>query len=70
MSRSSITISTVYTLAKGYFPSGHLRVEIWDIGLRFVWKEESNEHSAFLQEPLDQISEFTIRGFLDAETRL
>ncbi|HAS1030688.1 hypothetical protein [Enterobacter dykesii] len=69
MPGESITIDTVYKLAKEYYPSGHLRVEIWDIGLRFVWKDESDERSVFLQEPLNQISEFTIRGFLDAETR-
>lgn len=70
MSGESISISTVYEIAKEYFPEGHLRVEIWDIGLRFVWKEEDNDGSAFLQQPLSHITDSAIRGFLDAETSL
>lgn len=67
MSDESISINTVYKVAREYFPDGHLKVEIWDIGLRFVWEDEDSKGSAFLQEPLNQISEFSIRGFLDAE---
>lgn len=67
MSDESISINTVYNVAREYFPKGHLRVEIWDIGLRFVWEDEDSKGSAFLQEPLNRISEFSIRGFLDAE---
>jgi hypothetical protein len=70
MSGESININTVYAIAKEYFPDGHLRVEIWDVGLRFVWEKEDGEGSAFLQEPLNRISEFTIRGFLDAEVSI
>lgn len=68
MSGESISISTVYEIAKEYFPEGHLRVEIWDVGLRFVWKKEDDEGSAFLQQHLSHISDSAIRGFLDAET--
>ncbi|MBD8161024.1 hypothetical protein IFU23_23340 [Pantoea agglomerans] len=70
MSGESISINTVYEIAKQYFPEGHLRVEIWDVGLRFVWETEDSQGSAFLQEPLSLISEFGIRGFLDAEIRI
>ncbi|EKA5401305.1 hypothetical protein SMZ60_002223 [Cronobacter sakazakii] len=67
MSGESISIKEVYELARKIIPEGHLTVEIWDIGLRFVWESESNSGSAFLQEPLNKISASTILGFLDAE---
>jgi len=70
MSGESISINTVYEIAKEYFPEGHLRVEIWDVGLRFVWETADCEGSAFLQQHLSHISDSTIRGFLDAETDL
>lgn len=69
MSGESIGIKEVYEIAREKFPEGHLAVEIWDIGLRFVWKSESNSGSAFLQEPLNKISASTILGFLDAELK-
>lgn len=67
MSGGTIGIKEVYELAREKFPEGHLTVEIWDIGLRFVWESESNSGSAFLQEPLNNISASTVLGFLDAE---
>lgn len=70
MSGETISINTVYEIAKEYFPEGLLRVEIWDVGLRFVWKKDDGESSAFLQQHLSHISVSTIRGFLDAETCL
>lgn len=69
MSDESIGIKEVYELARKKFPEGHLAVEIWDIGLRFVWKSESKSGSAFLQEPLNKISASTVLGFLDAELK-
>ncbi|EOC0095075.1 hypothetical protein ACI0YT_003084 [Cronobacter dublinensis] len=69
MSGESIGIKEVYEIAREKFPEGHLAVEIWDIGLRFVWKSESNSGSAFLQEPLNKISASTVLGFLDAELK-
>lgn len=69
MSGESIGIKEVYELARKKIPEGHLRVEIWDIGLRFVWESESKRGSAFLQEPLDNISSSTVLGFLDAELK-
>ena len=69
MSGESIGIKEVYEIAREKFPEGHLTVEIWDIGLRFVWKSESNSGSAFLQEPLNKISTSTVLGFLDAELK-
>lgn len=70
MSGESINISTVYEIAREYFPEGHLKVEVWDVGLRFVWENGDGGGSAFLQEPLNRISEFSIRGFLDAEINI
>lgn len=69
MSGESIGIKEVYELARKKVPDGHLSVEIWDIGLRFVWESESKRGSAFLQEPLDKISASTVLGFLDAELK-
>ena len=62
MSGESIGIKEVYEIARKKFPKGHLAVEIWDIGLRFVWESESPSGSAVLQEPLDKISASTILG--------
>lgn len=67
MSDESIGVQEVYELARTKIPEGNLKVEIWDIGLRFVWESESDTGSAFLQEPLNKISASTILGFLDAE---
>ena len=67
MSDDSIGIKEVYELARQIIPDGHLAVEIWDIGLRFVWESESKSGSAVLQEPLNKISASTILGFLDSE---
>ncbi|WP_287789094.1 MULTISPECIES: hypothetical protein [Atlantibacter] len=69
MSGESIGIKEVYEIARKKFPEGHLAVEIWDIGLRFVWESESTTGSAVLQEPLNKISASTILGFLDAEIK-
>ncbi|EPO1082308.1 hypothetical protein ACU9CW_001544 [Cronobacter dublinensis] len=67
MSDYSIGIKEVYELARQIIPEGHLTVEIWDIGLRFVWESDSKSGSAVLQAPLNKISASTILGFLDAE---
>lgn len=69
MSKEVLDIKTVYSLAREYFPTGHLQVEIWDIGLKFVWDSQDKSGSAVLQKELSIITESTIRGFLDAETR-
>ena len=69
MSGESIGINEVYEIARNRLPEGHLKVEIQDLGLRFVWESESKSGSAFLQEPLNKISASTIMGFLDAELK-
>lgn len=33
MSGESISIDFVYKITKEYFPLGHVKVEIWDVGL-------------------------------------
>ncbi|MCU5775108.1 hypothetical protein N5923_23380 [Erwiniaceae bacterium BAC15a-03b] len=69
MSGESIGINEVYEIAREKFPEGHLKVEIWELGLRFVWESELKSGSAFLQEPLNKISASTILGFLHAELK-
>lgn len=69
MSGESIGINEVYKIAREKFPEGHLAVEIWDLGLRFVWESESKSGSAFLEKPLNMISASTILGFLNAELK-
>lgn len=69
MSGESIGIKEVYEIAREKFPEGHLTVEIWEIGLRFVWESEAKSGSAFLNEPLNKISASTILGFLKAELK-
>ncbi|WP_338637026.1 hypothetical protein V6L80_00940 [Erwinia persicina] len=67
MSGESIGINEVYKIAREKLPEFHLKVEIWESGLRFVWESESKSGSAFLDEPLNKISASTISGFLHAE---
>lgn len=69
MQQNGISIEEVYSIAKKYFPDVYLRVEIWDSGLRFVWGNDVEENSAFLQESLEKITYPKISGFLDAEVR-
>ncbi|MEE3649467.1 MULTISPECIES: hypothetical protein [unclassified Brenneria] len=67
MKENLITIEKIYSIAHDYFPKGHTRVEIWDIGLKFVNQTAEGEKTAFLQRELNLIDETSIRGFLDAE---
>lgn len=66
-----MTISKLYEIGKSYFPGGHFRVEIWDIGVRFVHItiEDEEEKTAFLQADLKSLTSQVVHGFLDAETR-
>jgi len=67
MQKNGISIEEVYSLANKFFPNMYFRVEIWDLGLRFVWGNEVEEKSAFLQESLSKITCSQISGFLNAE---
>lgn len=72
MRDSEVTINDIYMAAKEYFPHGLMRVELWDIGVKFIWVDRDNdnqERSAFLQVPLKDLSLSQVRGFLDAETQ-
>ncbi|CAI1574939.1 Uncharacterised protein [Serratia quinivorans] len=63
----NISLDRIFFVSRSYFPDGHFRVEVWDIGLRFVWRNQDDEWSAFLQKDLSKIDESCIRGFLEAE---
>jgi len=66
-----MTISKLYEIGKSYFPGGHFRVEIWDLGVRFVHMttEDKEGQTAFLQADLKSLTPSAVRGFLDAEKR-
>lgn len=72
MHDSEVTINDLYLTAQEYFPHGLMRVELWDIGVKFIWVDRDNdnqERSAFLQASLKDLSLSQVRGFLDAETQ-
>lgn len=72
MHDSEVTINDLYLTAKEYFPHGLMQVELWDIGVKFIWVDRDNdnqERSAFLQASLKDLSLSQVRGFLDAETQ-
>lgn len=73
MENSELTISKIFSIGREYFPDGHFRVEIWDDGLRFFWESTRNsietKKTSFLQRKLSDISESSVRGFLDSETQ-
>ncbi|MGP2803612.1 hypothetical protein ACTVKD_02145 [Serratia marcescens] len=73
MSNEIISIERLFEVGREYYPEGHFRVEIWDVGVRFCWEMKSGAmntlNTAFLNIPLNNITESAVRGFLDAETR-
>lgn len=72
MRDSEVTINELYLAAEEYFPHGLMRVELWDIGVKFIWVDRQNdnqERSAFLQTSLKALSLSQARGFLEAETQ-
>ncbi|HBH7559730.1 hypothetical protein [Serratia marcescens] len=73
MSNEIISIERLFEVGREYYPEGHFRVEIWDIGVRFCWEIKRGAmntlNTAFLNIPLNNITESAVRGFLDAETR-
>ncbi|WP_455424918.1 hypothetical protein [Dryocola sp. LX212] len=68
-----MTISELFEIGKSYYPEGHFRVEIWDVGIRFVnsvtKNDEEVEATSFLQADLRSLTPSAVRGFLDAELR-
>ncbi len=72
MHDSEVTINDLYLTAEEYFPHGFMRVELWNIGVKFIWVDRGNdnqERSAFLQAPLKTLCLNQVRGFLEAETQ-
>lgn len=71
MQKNELTISKIFSIGREYFPDGHLRVEIWDDGVRFSWERtkdgQETKRTMFLQRKLSDICESSVRGFLDAE---
>ncbi|WP_144815129.1 hypothetical protein [Enterobacter sp. DE0047] len=73
MGNNELTISQIFLIGREYYPEGHFRVEIWDDGLRFFWESIKNgvqmKKTSFFQRKLSDITEGSVRGFLDAETQ-
>ena len=47
MQKNGISIEEVYSLANKFFPNMYFRVEIWDLGLRFVWGNDEKKSLPF-----------------------
>ncbi|EEV0099761.1 hypothetical protein ACX9XP_004191 [Escherichia coli] len=72
MSQVTLTISELYEIAEQYYGNELYRIEVCNIGIRFVCLDRSKgneEYSAFFQTPLKNLSINSLRGFLDAETQ-
>ncbi|MGG4623986.1 hypothetical protein ACLPHD_06390 [Serratia odorifera] len=73
MSNETVSIEKLFQIGREYYPEGQFRIEVWDIGVRFCWEVKKGAlntlTTAFLNTPINNITESQVRGFLDAETR-
>ncbi|WP_058913324.1 hypothetical protein [Entomohabitans teleogrylli] len=71
MSDQALTISELNDIAKEYFHNDFCRIEVCEIGVRFVChdRDKNEEYSSFFQTPLRVLSSNIVRAFLEAETR-